>query len=955
MRLVAKIARVRIGDEVWWSGDGILTADIKVTLGEEARASTCQFAINDLGLEIGAKFQDISFKAGGLFVSPELLGAPQQQAAAPAASTPTVADTSSGSGSGKSVNPSSSSSSSHGRGDYQQLWDTMVIKPERMNEFKRLANKYFASSARYEAISRATGIPADFIFVVHIRESDCDFGTHLHNGDSLRGYTHQVPAGRPKVGHGPPFTFEESAIDALKYEGYAGQTNWGIPDLLGRLEKYNGLGYKNKGLNSPYIWGGTNHQQPGKYVADNTFSSTTWDTQPGCAPILKLIRSSAPPPTTPMTNSAAPATGTATATPVTTADTSTEVAVKGTEIIIELGFDDMKKLIAFHFIHVGTESENSSSIARTVFKGQSIRWLLTRMPQNRSFESVTLKQVAETFTSTFKLKLEMEGKGTEFAHLDMSGKTPFKVLHDEAKRIGYTITDHKNTLQLKPAARPSFTNFVVDEDTLISAKFGDQARGGTPSGGATTSEPQTPAGDAKTAINQKTGQIETLSPDKKAGTDQAPGQKGLVTGAAARPPHGIVKSTATRQAQSATTTATSQSSQSTSSVTTSQKEENPKTTTKPTEEVKSPDGTVLRKEESEKVFKEAEKLTTTKVTTLSKKDASGKVTSTMTKTEEKVSTKDGSVITTTINNNGHITKSSKKTTETYTEPSADSGGGMDAPENSSTGALSLPNQPPGRIDLEDGRAEPQALVDEKMRSKGFESSVVLLMTEETLQLVPGEIIALSGRLFPPPWNREWRIAQVVHDFNATTVSLSIYTPQAPLQPATPAPTSAAPTAAAEQTPDAQTPTPTGWIMPCPGPCGDGFGPRPGRPPGYRHRILDIRAPNGTPVVAMNDGVVIETVTHCTVGDHSCGGGWGNYVLVQHGGGYYTRYCHLSVVKRDKGPVKRGEVVGNVGNTGHSFGDHLHLDVRKGGPMGEIVLCSQLGLTVLGEHRAGFQY
>lgn len=106
---------------------------------------------------------------------------------------------------------------------------------------------------------------------------------------------------------------------------------------------------------------------------------------------------------------------------------------------------------------------------------------------------------------------------------------------------------------------------------------------------------------------------------------------------------------------------------------------------------------------------------------------------------------------------------------------------------------------------------------------------------------------------------------------------------------------------------------------------------------------------------MNDGVVIETVTHCTVGDHSCGGGWGNYVLVQHGGGYYTRYCHLSVVKRGKGPVKRGEVVGEVGNTGHSFGDHLHLDVRKGGSMGEIVLCSQLGLTVPGQHRAGFQY
>jgi murein DD-endopeptidase MepM/ murein hydrolase activator NlpD len=107
---------------------------------------------------------------------------------------------------------------------------------------------------------------------------------------------------------------------------------------------------------------------------------------------------------------------------------------------------------------------------------------------------------------------------------------------------------------------------------------------------------------------------------------------------------------------------------------------------------------------------------------------------------------------------------------------------------------------------------------------------------------------------------------------------------------------------------------------------------------------------------MNDGVVQSIVTHCVKGNQRCGDGWGNFVLVRHGEGYYTRYCHLSAVTVPKGKqVKRGEVVGKVGDTGFSFGDHLHLDFRKGGENGEIVLCSQVGLKVPGRHRPGFKY
>ena len=85
------------------------------------------------------------------------------------------------------------------------------------------------------------GIPWYFIACVHYMECSFSFNKHLHNGDPLTGYTVQVPANRPKVGHGPPFTFEESAIDALQLMKYDKVTNWSLPFILQKLEGYNGL------------------------------------------------------------------------------------------------------------------------------------------------------------------------------------------------------------------------------------------------------------------------------------------------------------------------------------------------------------------------------------------------------------------------------------------------------------------------------------------------------------------------------------------------------------------------------------------------------------------------------------------------------------------------------------------------------------------------------------------
>ncbi len=133
-------------------------------------------------------------------------------------------------------------------------------------------------------------IPWYFIACVHYLECGFSFNKHLHNGDPLTALTRQVPAGRPKVNHPPPFTFEESAIDALKLMGFDKVTSWKLPFILRKLEAYNGFGYfKFHSMNSPYLWSYSNQYTKGKYVADGKFDSEAVSAQCGSAVILKRM------------------------------------------------------------------------------------------------------------------------------------------------------------------------------------------------------------------------------------------------------------------------------------------------------------------------------------------------------------------------------------------------------------------------------------------------------------------------------------------------------------------------------------------------------------------------------------------------------------------------------------------------------------------------------------------
>lgn len=89
-----------------------------------------------------------------------------------------------------------------------------------------------------------------------------------------------------------------------------------------------------------------------------------------------------------------------------------------------------------------------------------------------------------------------------------------------------------------------------------------------------------------------------------------------------------------------------------------------------------------------------------------------------------------------------------------------------------------------------------------------------------------------------------------------------------------------------------------------------------------HNGIDVAAAYGSPVTAAWPGKVFE------VGYDDV---YGNYVVIEHSKGFFTKYCHLSKVLCEEGKfASSGEKIGEVGSTGRSTGNHLHFEVEVGG-------------------------
>lgn len=122
------------------------------------------------------------------------------------------------------------------------------------------------------------------------------------------------------------------------------------------------------------------------------------------------------------------------------------------------------------------------------------------------------------------------------------------------------------------------------------------------------------------------------------------------------------------------------------------------------------------------------------------------------------------------------------------------------------------------------------------------------------------------------------------------------------------------------------------IRPVNGPITSGFGYRIHPIFGYRrfHSGVDFGVGYGTPIRAADSGTVVYATGM---------GGYGNVIMINHGGGISTLYAHQSSFAVTGGSVGKGQVIGYVGSTGWSTGPHLHFEVRVNGspvdPMGYI--------------------
>lgn len=172
--------------------------------------------------------------------------------------------------------------------EYHNKWMDMVISPSKVEQIAEEAKKINNGKKVYLSLQNKTGIPWYFIGMLHLRESDCNFHTHLHNGDSLNARTHNVPAGRPLKGK-PPFDFEYSAIDALQFEGFTKITDWSIERIAFCAEQYNGWGYRMRDVPSAYLWAGSNQYNKGKFIRDGVLDRNVRDTQLGTMCILKYL------------------------------------------------------------------------------------------------------------------------------------------------------------------------------------------------------------------------------------------------------------------------------------------------------------------------------------------------------------------------------------------------------------------------------------------------------------------------------------------------------------------------------------------------------------------------------------------------------------------------------------------------------------------------------------------
>jgi len=175
------------------------------------------------------------------------------------------------------------------RQEYQECFDRCSTRQEFAGNVAYYVKRLKQGQPNYQLVEREVGVPWVFVGIIHGMECGFNFAGHLHNGDRLTARTVNVPKGLPKDS-APPFTWLQSALDALRLKKLDRVTDWSVPHMLYLLEGYNGFGYRRRAMPSPYLWSFSNVYEKGKFVADGKFDPDAVSKQCGAALMLKAIR-----------------------------------------------------------------------------------------------------------------------------------------------------------------------------------------------------------------------------------------------------------------------------------------------------------------------------------------------------------------------------------------------------------------------------------------------------------------------------------------------------------------------------------------------------------------------------------------------------------------------------------------------------------------------------------------
>lgn len=178
--------------------------------------------------------------------------------------------------------------------EYDALWAGLSIRKENEREVFATARRIMGHRDRYEPVAKATGVPWFVVGIIHSLECSLSFEKHLHNGDPLMRGGKPVKTVRVPAGRGPFESWEESAIDAIRYDKLDKESDWTPARIAYCFERYNGWGYANKGVPSPYLWSFTTAYERGKFVQDGVYSPVAVSKQAGAMAILKAMALSDP-------------------------------------------------------------------------------------------------------------------------------------------------------------------------------------------------------------------------------------------------------------------------------------------------------------------------------------------------------------------------------------------------------------------------------------------------------------------------------------------------------------------------------------------------------------------------------------------------------------------------------------------------------------------------------------